>query len=34
MEHNAENICRTVISSEKQNLNKQMVDFRISILLQ
>ena len=34
MEHNAENICRTVISAEEQNLNKQMIEFRISTLFQ
>jgi len=34
MEYNAENICRTVISSEEQNLNKQLAEFRISILFQ
>jgi len=34
MEHNAKNICRTITSGEKQNLNKQMVEFRISILFQ
>jgi len=34
MEHNAKNICRTVISSEENNFNKQMVEFRISILFQ
>ena len=28
------NICRTVISSKEQNLNKQMAEFRISILFQ
>jgi len=33
MEHNAKNICRTV-RGEAQNLNKQMVEFRISILFQ
>jgi len=33
MEHNAENICATVNSGKEQNLNKQMVEFRISILL-
>jgi len=32
MEHNARNICRTVISSEEQDLNEQMVEFRISLL--
>jgi len=34
MEHNAKNICRTIISSKEQNLNEQMVEFRISILFQ
>jgi len=34
MEHNAKNICKTIISGEEQNLNKQMVEFRISILFQ
>jgi len=34
MEHNAKNICRTVISGNKQNLNKQIVEFRIFILFQ
>jgi len=34
MDHNAKNICRTVISGEEQNLSKQMVEFRISILFQ
>jgi len=28
------NICRTVISGEEQNLNKEMVEFRNSILFQ
>jgi len=32
MEHNVKNICRIVISNKEQNLNKQMVEFRISIL--
>jgi len=32
MEYNAKNTCRTVISSEEQKLNKQMVEFRITIL--
>ena len=34
MEHNAKNICKTVISGKELNLNKQMVQFRISILFQ
>ena len=34
MEHNAKYICRTVINGEKQNLNKQMVGFRIFIVFQ
>jgi len=34
MEHNAKNICKTVISGKEQNLNKQQADFRISILFQ
>jgi len=34
MEHNAKNICKTVISSKEQNLNKQMVEFGISIFFQ
>jgi len=34
MEHNAKNFCRTVISGNKQNLNKQTAEFRISILFQ
>jgi len=34
MEHNAKNICRTVISSKEQKLNKQMAEFRISIHFQ
>jgi len=33
MEHNANNIW-SVLSGEEQNLNKQMVEFRISILFQ
>jgi len=28
MEHNANKICKTVISGTAQNLNKQMVEFR------
>jgi len=34
MEHNANKICKSVISGEKQNLNKQMAEFGISILFQ
>jgi len=34
MEHNAENICRIAISSKEQNLDKQMVEFGISMLFQ
>ena len=34
MEHDAKNFCRTVISGKEQNLNKQMVEFEISILFQ
>jgi len=34
MEHTGKNICKSVISSEKQNLNKLMAEFRISILFQ
>jgi len=34
LEHNAENICRTIISAEEQNLNKQMLEFRLAILFQ
>ena len=34
MEHIAKNICRTVISGEEQNLNKQVFEFIIFILFQ
>ena len=34
MEHNAKNICKTVISGVEQNLNKHMDEFGISILFQ
>jgi len=34
MEHNAKNICKTVISGKEQNLNKQIAEFEISILFQ
>jgi len=34
LEHNAKNICRTVLSGKEQNLNKQMAEFKISILFQ
>ena len=34
MEHNAKIIYRTVISGKEQNLNKQMAEFRISVLFQ
>jgi len=34
MKHNTKNICRTAISGKEQNLKKQMVEFRISMLLQ
>jgi len=34
MEHNAESICKTVISGKKQNLNKQTAEFGIPILFQ
>jgi len=34
MEHKAENIRRTVISSEEQNLNKQILEYSISIVFQ
>jgi len=30
MEHNAENICRTVIWGKEQNLNEEKAEFRIS----
>jgi len=32
MDHNTKNICRTVISGKEQNLKKQTVEYRISIL--
>jgi len=32
MEHNANKICKTVISGKEQNLNRQMGEFGISIL--
>ena len=34
MEHNAKNICKTVISDKEQNLNKQMAECGIPILFQ
>jgi len=34
MEHNARNICRTVISGKEQNVDTQMDEFRISILFE
>jgi len=34
MEHNAKNICITVISDKEQNLDKLVAEFRISGLLQ
>jgi len=34
IEHNARDICKTVISGKAQNLNKQMAQFVISILFQ
>jgi len=34
MQHNAEDICGTVISGGEQNLNKQIVEIRISIFFQ
>jgi len=34
MDHNAKNICTTVISGKEQDLNKQMAGFEISILFQ
>jgi len=33
MEHNATNICRTLISNKEQKLNKQVAELRISKLL-
>jgi len=34
MEHNAKNICRTVISGKEQNLKEQLLEFGIPILFQ
>jgi len=34
MEQSANKICKSVVSSKEQNLNKQMVEFGISILFQ
>jgi len=32
VEHNAKNICKTIIGGKEQNLNKQMAGFGISTL--
>jgi len=32
MEHNAKNICKTIISDKEHNLNTQMAEFGISKL--
>jgi len=34
MEHDAQNIYRTITNGEEQTLNKEMIDFGISIIFQ
>jgi len=34
MEHNKKDICKTVISREEENLNKQMTELKIYLFFQ